>query len=88
MGSETFDRQRAIEFAIDLEEAEVVMGEGAAMGVTCEQYGIDMEEGYDWLISLGNCPWWLDDNRLTDAEREQMKLEWDERTKATGREAE
>lgn len=39
-------------FADMLEANEECMGEMAAMSVTCEQFGISEEEGYDLLISL------------------------------------
>ena len=32
------------------------MGEMAAMAVTCEQFGIDEDEGYDLLVSLADNP--------------------------------
>lgn len=42
----------AREFADALESNEEHMAEMAAMAVTCEQFGISEEEGYDLLISL------------------------------------
>lgn len=39
-------------FADALEDNEAHMGEMAAMSVTCEQFGIDEDAGYDLLISL------------------------------------
>lgn len=38
-------------FAAALEENEEHMGEMAAMAVTCEQFGIDEEDGYDLLLA-------------------------------------
>jgi cobyrinic acid a,c-diamide synthase len=37
-------------FADALEDNESMMGEMAAMSVTCEQFGIDEETGYDLLM--------------------------------------
>lgn len=51
------NRKRKInakDFAEALEENEEHMGEHAAMAVTCQQFGIDEEEGYDLLISLSS----------------------------------
>lgn len=42
----------ARDFADALESNEECMGEMAAMSVTCDQFGISEEEGYDLLISL------------------------------------
>lgn len=42
----------AREFADALEENEEHMAEMAAMAVTCEQFGISEERGYDLLIGL------------------------------------
>lgn len=39
-------------FALALEANEACMAEMAAMSVTCDQFGISEEEGYDLLISL------------------------------------
>lgn len=80
-GCDPEDKQRIIEFALDLEENEEQMAEGAAMAVTCEQYGISVEEGWDWLICLPNSPypWWIDDARLSDAEREKKRQEYEAR---------
>lgn len=75
-------KQRVIEFALHLEKNEERMAENAAMAVTCDQYGIDIEVGYDWLISLSDGPWWLDDKRLTPAEREKLCKEYEAREKA------
>lgn len=71
--------QRAIEFALDLEANEERMAENAAMAVTCEQYDIEMEQGYDWLISLPDGPWWLQDKRLTAENREALRKEYEKR---------
>lgn len=38
------------EFAEALSDNEQIMGEMAAFAVTCEQFGISEEEGYDLLI--------------------------------------
>jgi hypothetical protein len=69
-----FDQQRAIEFALDLEDNEGRMGEMAAAAVTCENYGIESWEYVEVLIMLPDGPWWLLDTRLTDAEREALIL--------------
>lgn len=42
----------AREFADALENNEEHMAEMAAMAVTCEQFGLSEEEGYDLLILL------------------------------------
>ena len=72
-------KQRVIEFALDLEVNEECMAENAAMAVTCEQYGIDIDVGYEWLISLSDGPWWLEDNRLTPEKRAALKREYEAR---------
>ena len=41
------------EFAAILEDNEEHMGEHAAMAITCEQFGISEEDGYDLLMSGG-----------------------------------
>lgn len=40
-------------FAETLEENEEHMGEGAAYLVTCEQLGVDPDDGYDLLAESG-----------------------------------
>lgn len=40
----------AQEFSEALEDNEDMMAEGAAMAVTCEQFGISLEDGYELLI--------------------------------------
>lgn len=47
-------QSKAKEFADALERNEASMGEMAAMAVTCEQFGIDQEEGYELLIEAGD----------------------------------
>ena len=42
----------AKEFSEALEANEANMGEMAAMAVTCEQFGISEEEGFDLLVGL------------------------------------
>ena len=42
----------AKEFNEDLSFNEESMGDGAAMQVTCEQHGIDLEAGFELLIEL------------------------------------
>ncbi len=42
----------ARKFADALEDNEEHMGEMAAMAVTCEQFGISEEQGYELLTSL------------------------------------
>ena len=79
MSNKRPSKQRVIEFALDLEDNEERMAEHAAMHVTCEQYGIDVDVGYDWLISLADGPWWLEDNRLTPEKRAQLKREYEAR---------
>lgn len=49
---------QCIQFALDLEDNEERMGEGAAMALTCEQYGIEPHEGYEVLIALPDGNWW------------------------------
>lgn len=49
-------RQRAQAFSDALEANEERMGEMAAMAVTCEQFSIDEDEGYDLLVSLAEGP--------------------------------
>lgn len=49
-------RQRAQAFSDALAANEDHMGEMAAMAVTCEQFGIDEDEGYDLLVSLADNP--------------------------------
>lgn len=73
--------QRAIEFALDLEDNEETMAEQAAMHVTCDQYGIGVDEGYDLLVSLPDGPWWLQDTRLSATERAKLECEWEKREK-------
>jgi len=41
---------KARDFAEALSDNEDCMGEMAAMSVTCEQFGIDLDEGYDLLL--------------------------------------
>ncbi len=41
---------KAQQFREALDENESHMAEMAAMAVTCEQFGIDEEEGYDLLV--------------------------------------
>ena len=43
----------AAEFSAVLEDNEQHMGEHAAMAVTCEQFGITVDEGFDLLIADG-----------------------------------
>jgi hypothetical protein len=56
-------RQELIDFALLLEDAEEVMAENAAMAWVCDCYGIDVSEGYEWLLALPDYPypWWRDD---------------------------
>jgi thymidine phosphorylase len=42
----------AEQFAEALAENELHMGEMAAFAVTCEQFGIDEDEGYDLLAEM------------------------------------
>ena len=46
-------KSRAVTFAEALETNEQHMGEMAAMAVTCEQFGITEDQGYELLISIG-----------------------------------
>jgi len=55
--------QRAIEFALDLEENEKHMAEGAAMAVTLDQYGLDYGDQVDVFLMLPDGDWWLQDER-------------------------
>ncbi len=43
-------------FAEALEANEEMMSEGAAMAVTCEQFGIEHMDGIDLLVSLADEP--------------------------------
>ena len=74
-------KQLIIEFALDLEENEEHMGEHAALAVTCAQYGIDCDVGYDWLINLPDGPWWLEDARLTPQDQAKKRREYEAREK-------
>lgn len=42
-----FTQTSLAEFENDLEDNEEMMGEMAALSVTCEQYGIDTQDYYD-----------------------------------------
>lgn len=81
--SEPWTLQRAIEFALDLEENEEHMGEGAAMALTLEQYGHEWGDQNDVLLMLPDGAWWLLDERLTDNERETLRKEYEARDPAT-----
>lgn len=73
-------RQQIIEFAIALEENEDVMAASAVSALTCEQYGIDVDTGYDWLCCLPpDYPWWIDDDRLSKSERAKLEAEYKSR---------
>lgn len=50
------DYERATAFRDALEANEECMPEMAAMAVTCEQFGITEDEGYDLLISISGIP--------------------------------
>lgn len=54
----TADERAAIDFEEALEEAEKHMGEGAALAVTCEQAGIEIDEYASILIELPDGDWW------------------------------
>ena len=73
--------QTLIEFALAVEANEDRMAENAAMQVTCDLYGIDLIEGYDWLLSLPDGPWWLQDSRLSPAEKERGRKEYEAKLK-------
>lgn len=80
MAKEVFTVQRAIEFALDLEDNEKTMAEGAAMMVTLQAYDLEWGEQNEILIMLPDGAWWLQDNRLTEAKREKLRQEYEERT--------
>lgn len=48
----------AMEFELALEANEEQMGEGAAMALTCEQFGVDYEDHPYILIELPDGDWW------------------------------
>jgi len=54
----TPSERQAIDFELALEEYEKQMGEGAAMALTCEQFGIDVEDSGYILIRLPDGDWW------------------------------
>ena len=83
MTLDTFDVQRAIEFALDLEDNEKSMPEGAAMAVTLEQYGLEYGDQNDVLMMLPDDAWWLLDERLSDEKRAELKAEYETRDPMT-----
>ncbi len=54
----TSEEDEAIRFATVLEDNEEHMGEGAAMAVTCSQYGIEVDESGEVLMNLPDGEWW------------------------------
>lgn len=50
--------KRAMEFETALEANEEKMGDGAAIAVTCEQFGVDYEDYPYILIELPDGDWW------------------------------
>ena len=50
--------RKAMDFELALEANEEMMGEGAAMAVTCEQFGMDVEDHAYVLIELPDGDWW------------------------------
>ncbi|MBM61933.1 MAG: hypothetical protein CL484_03155 [Acidobacteria bacterium] len=76
---ELFTTQRAIEFALDLEDNENIMAENAAMMVTLQAYGLEWGDQNEILWLLPDGAWWLEDNRLTPVEREKLRQEYEQR---------
>lgn len=54
----TAAEQRAIAFEKALEANEELMAEGAALAVTCEQFGIEIEDYAHVLIEIPDGDWW------------------------------
>lgn len=50
--------KQAIDFEIELEDNENSMGEAAALAITCEQQGVDLEDYAHVLIELPDGDWW------------------------------
>ena len=76
MSLQDFDNQRAIEFALDLEENEKHMAENAAMSVTLEQYGLEWGDQNDVLMMLSDGEWWLDDERRKEIAQKAAAKRW------------
>jgi hypothetical protein len=81
--AEVFTVQRAIEFALDLEDNEESMAEGAAMMVTLQKYGLEWGDQNEILMMLPDGAWWLQDERLTAAERDKLRAEYEARETAS-----
>lgn len=54
----TSSERQAIDFERVLEANEELMGEGAAMAVTCEQFGVELEDHAYILIEIPEGEWW------------------------------
>lgn len=50
--------KKAMDFELALEANEEIMGEGAAMAVTYEQFGMEVEDHPYVLIELPDGDWW------------------------------
>jgi hypothetical protein len=57
-GHLTKAERKAIDFEVALEANEEMMGEGAAMAVTCDQFGMEVEDHPYVLIELPDGDWW------------------------------
>lgn len=54
----TRDESLAIRFEKALESNEEIMGEGAALAVTCEEFGVELEDHAYILIEIPTGNWW------------------------------
>ena len=54
----TASERLAIDFAEDLEANEEEMSEGAAMALTCEEYGLEHSDISECLLKLPDGEWW------------------------------
>jgi hypothetical protein len=54
--------KQAMDFELALEANEERMGEHAAMAVTCEQFGVELEDHAYILIELPDGDWWEAEN--------------------------
>ena len=58
-GYVTAEEEKAIDFALDLEDNEASMGEGAALALTCEMNGYDIDDYAEIMMELPDGDWWL-----------------------------
>lgn len=49
---------KCIQFAEKLEQNERFLAENAAMGVTCAEFDLEIDEGYEALLALPYGRWW------------------------------